>query len=511
MEHPMKLPADAEALIAELDQLESWESAAATDELRSVIATRRTDIATKLARTMLAWRRGDVPSADAGTEAAAPAPRAMTRVAGSSGQVVLRARAGEFRSTSESRPEPLEPRFDAPRPEPRSRAVEARWEPRTAAHFGYDRTRPRGAGYSSSEPDTGWNVPPIDPDWSSYVSNLLRDIGTSGSTAAELDAIVFAIEGWDRWRTMPCDVQRAMTAWLAARLHVIQDRGFSEDARVSHGFSLLSASMKRARPGFVHGLARTHRPHRGSWDEDADVLVASLEELLPPDAPPTADQKRRITALAALVQDVRATDAGVREAATTQLRRDVTSLLQGGLSHREPSLVEAIGPVVEVLEGPELRPLRRWLRALATRARDVEAEHERPDDAWPHWAFVRGRRAYLVGGTSRELARARLEQAFQFAELRWLPGESRRGAPQETHRAIKAGKPDLVIFLRAAAGGSEVEQELRPLCEELQVSTLAVDHGWSAGRIRQAIERSLAIRADTDASGPDDDDTGDEA
>lgn len=496
------MPPEAEALLAELEQLESWEAAAATEDLRTVIAERRASISARFARAMLAWKRGQpsdagatASSVDAPMASVGAATRALTRIpsaSGSPGTVVMR------RS---------EPRVEAWRAEPRPtstwRAEVPRQDWRSEARGAYDRFGPARPRTQASDMDAPWTLPPVDATWNVFVSNLLRDIGTSTSSAAELDAIVHAIEGWERWRTLPSDVQRAMAAWLAARLHVIQDRGFSEDARVSHGFSLLSAFMKRARPGFVHGLARGHRPLRGTWDEDADVLVAGLEELLPPEPEPTADQKRRIAAIAALAEDVKGGEDGVREAAATQLRRDVTALLQSGLGHRTPALVDAIRGTLEALDGAELRPLRRWIRALTHREREFAADVERPPEDWQHWDFVRGKRVMLVGGTPREIIRSRLEQTFAMGTLAWFAGEPRRGASPEVSKRLRDGAFDLVIILRAA-GGQDVEDEVLPLCEDHEVPCITVDHGWSAGRIQQAIERRHAV-ADAGADSRDDD------
>ena len=53
-------------------------------------------------------------------------------------------------------------------------------------------------------------------------------------------------------------------------------------------------------------------------------------------------------------------------------------------------------------------------------------------------------------------------------------------------------------------GGQDVEDEVLPLCEDHEVPCITVDHGWSAGRIQQAIERRHAV-ADAGADSRDDD------
>ncbi len=478
------LPADVESALAELEQIESFVHSALSDELRAMLLLRKRAAAVGLADRMIAWRRGEAPPLkplssqvlEHLTPHVPPPAPAPTIDAAECDETkpppaeVVRRRLVTIVSDPSLPPVPPPPRVASP----------------VASATALSGLRDR---YAAGEFLA--TAPSIDPEWPAFVERLTRELAPMGNPSAELDAIVHATEGWERWKSIPSDVQRGIAAWLAARLHVLQDVAFPDDPRVSHAFSLLSAFMKKARPGFVHGLARTHRPVGASWEDDADLHAASLEELLPqpPDPPPAA--AKALPKLEALVKELHEAPEELREAVLAQLRRDLLAALNQGLSARHPRLVRLVRPIVDSLDETQFRALRRAVRTL------VEDEAAAEDDAsepavmpadWPWWGWTRGRRAVMVGGSPREVSRARLERTFEFSELVWVPAEYRRNTLQTVRDRVRAGGVDLVVILRSFVG-HDADQVILPACRETGVGWVSVEQGYGVARFRQGIER----------------------
>lgn len=497
---PVLLPHEAETLLQEVEQLDAWEALAATDDLRSVLSARRATVAVAFARAVL--RARTAPLAEPAVVAASSAP--VAEPPASQPPVAPAVDAVPQRPAlvlPSAVPEPPAAQRDrrvspsvvalpshldhgaAPRVTPPGRALDRMLgvlRPRLESP-----SEAGGPGLSAQDPEDS-PPPPLDPRWGELVDAIVRAVALAPTVDDELDAILRAVEGWDRWRAVPADAQRLITAFLAARLHVLQEAGGHDEGRVGHGFSQLSAFMKRARPGFVHGLARGHRPTRGSWAEDAEELLGSLEAMLPPPAAPAGDAARRCTALANHLRELATAPEPIRDAVRAQFRRDLLAALGAGLSPRQPVLLEMLAAHEDLLAGPELRAVRRALAA----AKGADDGAGLPV-GWAWRSLVQGKRVAVVGGVPRPADGASLQRAFGFASLVWWHAEPRRGVESGAAARIARAEVDIVLLLRAVAG-PEAEREVESACRSTNVLLVPVDFGWGPQRVRQAIERCVA-------------------
>ncbi len=495
---PVFLPPDAETLLQEVEQIDAWEALAATDDLRAVLTARRATVAIAFARSVLRARaaappepvvEARVPTVDVAvvtesehapsTEATPPVAPSPTPVAPTRERRISPA---VVSLPSEVATPAGGPRVTAPAGRPLAPAVPERALDRM---LGVLRPRLESAPVGVSHDPDDSPPPPLEPRWGELVGEIVRGVTVAPSAEEELDAILHAVEAWERWRAVPADAQRQLTAFLAARLHVLQEMGGHDEARVGHGFSLLSAFMKRARPGFVHGLARGHRPNRGSWAEDAEELLGSLEAMLPPPSAPTGDLARRCAALAAHLRDLSSAPEAVRDAIRAQFRRDLVAALGAGLSPRQPVLLEMLAAHEDLVVGAELRSVRRALAA----AKGTDDGPAVSGD-WPWRSVVEGKRVAVVGGVPRVADGNALQRAFGFSSLVWWHAEPRRGVESGAAARIARAEVEIVLLLRAVAG-PEAEREIEQACRSTNVLLVPVDFGWGPQRVRQAIERCV--------------------
>jgi hypothetical protein len=312
---------------------------------------------------------------------------------------------------------------------------------------------------------------------------------------ADLSAVLRVVDAVERWRVIPPEAQAPLIGLLAARLRAVQEQpGFLGDRRVDFAFGTLSAYVKRARPGYVYGLARWHQPNRESWDADAEAMFERLAAMLPSAAEAEPNHQRQLDAIEAVVREIGIAPAEARSAVAAQIRREVLAALAMGLQARNPRLVRIVAPVAEIFDAPEFRALRRAIRDELDASRDEETSVEveeaplPPDWAW--WGYTRGRRALLVGGDPREPNRVRLERAFAFAELEWVGAEFKRNNLHGVRDRVRAGRTDLVILLTRFTG-HDADQIVIPACREMGVGFVCVPHGYGVVRVRHAIERFL--------------------
>ena len=241
----------------------------------------------------------------------------------------------------------------------------------------------------------------------------------------------------------------------------------------------------------MSGLSRTHRPRRGTWEADADSFFERLYEMMPTPTEDPPNLQRKLEEVSGLVKELTEAPEEVRSAVAAQLRREVSALLGSGTSARHPRLVHIVAPAAEHFDSPDFRVLRRAIRDDQDAAGDDEPEGESPlPPDWAWWTRTRGKRAVMVGGSPRELNRARLEKTFGFAELDWMPAEFRRNSLQTVRDGVRNGGVDIVILLRSFVG-HDADQVILPACREHDVGWVSVEQGYGVVRVKQGIERFL--------------------
>ncbi|MEL6347851.1 MAG: hypothetical protein AAFV53_32395, partial [Myxococcota bacterium] len=125
----------------------------------------------------------------------------------------------------------------------------------------------------------------------------------------EIDVLSAATrsEALGAWLAFPQNVQQALVGLIACRARHLQDERLPgevsalEMATLDSIFQTLSGFSKREQPGFVHGLARSHEPRKGSWRDDAQDWWQKLQGMLPDD--PNLNPERALNYLAALLDD----------------------------------------------------------------------------------------------------------------------------------------------------------------------------------------------------------------
>lgn len=334
-------------------------------------------------------------------------------------------------------------------------------------------------------------VPISSEDWIPRLQKIIGDQPISSDDLIEMSRVKRTIDDSDNWIYFPTDVQRTLIGLCAARLRNLQDERRLIDARIDRGFSALTGYSKRERPGAVHGLARGHMPRRESWGDDAEAWWERLVAILPEPAAPAAAEGVLLGKIETLAGEVEKAPAAAADAVKSQLLRAIKDALQAGIPARHPKLINLATPYLTYLQPPEFRALRR---AIVDHQADAEEEVNEetaqvPVD-WKWWSRVRGRKALLVGGSPRETARLRLEQAFVFDSLEWEPTEFRRNSLQSVKARVLGGKIDLVIILGRFVG-HDADDIILPAAREAGVDWVHVDHGYGVVRIRRAIERFL--------------------
>ena len=330
-------------------------------------------------------------------------------------------------------------------------------------------------------------------DPSALLQSVLDIIPFSEDDEIEVMRLHAAIRDSDRWRSLPRELQRGVVALCSARLRRLQDDRKLIHPRLEESFSMLTAFSKREQPGYVVGLSRHHKPVRNSWEEDARAWWERLRFPPASDIPasPPPNQEKLLTALMGALAEMESAPAEQGVAAAADVRRRVREALVGGVSPRDPRLVNLCAPVVHIFEGPELRNLVHAIQGEPDEP-NVEEAPERDEVAveWAWWGRTRARRAIVIGGEPRELSRQRIQRAFGFADLEWFPAEFRRNSLLTVRDRVRAGKVDLVILLGAFVG-HDADEIILPACRERGVDCVYVEKGYSIGRVRAAIERTI--------------------
>ena len=283
-------------------------------------------------------------------------------------------------------------------------------------------------------------------DWRGNLGRIVNELAATARSGDETSGLLRVLEGCDTWADLPGDTQVVLVTWFAAQLRALQVKNHG-DERLDSAVRRLSAYQKRQQSGFVHGLARMHRPKAGSWEEDAAQAWVRLREFLPSTEPPP----KRVQAPAPQAKAPR-----------------------------------VVPPAVENDGGDD--------------DDDDDDDNGKPDpipNDWQWRAWTQGRRAVIVGGDPREPNRQKLEDTFGFSELVWERSErTGRNAFQQIRERVRSGKLDMVLVLTRFIG-HKAEDVIQPACKDTGVAFVPVQTGYGVGGIRRAIERHLAPMAES--------------
>lgn len=373
---------------------------------------------------------------------------------------------------------------------------------RTVSGGGYDTT-----GYSSAR--TGARTMPPDPD---SLKTLAESFGNAGPTSqvdalASLRSFMDAVgdaeppstplefldgiqrlarvsDRTDRWKPLPRRVQQLFLAYCTCKARVWQenlDLGSSRhEVVLEQVFRALTRYSARERPGFVHGLSRTHRAERESWAEDAhywwtELCLAANIDPEPSNIEIQLDELHRTL-------EGKASD-GVIQAA-------VVHAVENGVNTSDPRLLKMLAEHPDALEDePRLRAVRRALR-------DFQADNEPSDsnteetplieDDWPFLHVTKDKAAVIAGGDARPEATERVRLAFQFDTVTWHADPQERRLESLAQR-IRGGNVDLVFFL-ARFSSHAAQSVLRDACKEAGVPFVRIEHGYGVQQLKLAIE-----------------------
>ncbi|MFO0659076.1 MAG: hypothetical protein U0165_04500 [Polyangiaceae bacterium] len=330
-----------------------------------------------------------------------------------------------------------------------------------------------------------------------------REREGSAEWNAEAEALVAAMsrDRIETWKQMSPSMQRAWLAMLVSRARAATDPSLGFPlirSRVNAMFPRLSAFSKEEQPGYVHGLAVTHLPTRGTWLADAAHAWEELEQIIEgEEAIPAA----RTSAKAARPSE--------------ELDDDDDDDDDGPNSERESAPVAATsGESVEVAPAEAEKPRRKLAtkkKVEAAPAEDAEPSSERADDddaggeadieeSWAGWGWTRQKRAVIFGGEVRETSRLRLEEAFEFTELAWVSVAQQRRVHSLVTR-VASGTVDLVLVLQKFVNHKTASKVI-DACREAGVAWAMVENGYGVSAIRRAIDHHLGATGTPLGSSP---------
>lgn len=372
---------------------------------------------------------------------------------------------------------------------------------RSVSGGGYDTS-----GYSSAR--TKARTMPPDPD---SLKTLAESFGSAGptnqvDTLASLRSFMDAVgdaeppstplefldgiqrlarvsDRTDRWKPLPRRVQQLFLAYCTCKARVWQenlDLGSSRhEVVLEQVFRALTRYSARERPGFVHGLSRTHRPERESWAEDAHYWWTELCLAANIDPEPSNIE----------VQLDELTRTLTGKASDPVIQAAVVHALENGVAATDPRLLKLLASRPTALEDePRLRAVRRALRDF--QADDEPSDHteETPliEEDWPFLHVTKDKAAVIAGGDARPEATERVRMAFQFDTVTWHADPQERRLESLAQR-IRGGNVDLVFFL-ARFSSHAAQSVLRDACKEAGVPFVRIEHGYGVSQLKLAIE-----------------------
>jgi hypothetical protein len=349
----------------------------------------------------------------------------------------------------------------------------------------------------------------VGPTWTRAVQSEPRDTDEPVSLDDELAAVAMSpgqpddreelarlvvavgqIQG-GVWTGAPRDAQRAFVGNIVARARHLQDERdtahwTSEDEdNLDRVFSAFTGFSKRARPGFVFGLMRSHTPQKGSWIDDARDWWEQLVRQLQP-AAPEVNPERALAALEELTPPPEGTTDDALCAA-------FDAILDAQVDAEDPRLVRLASDHMDVLRShARYKRIRKAVRQAQKddEASDAELQQGRAIPAdWSLWERVRGKSAVIIGGDLRADARDRIQEAFELSSLEWHTTDHGRNI-QRVANAVAGGSVELVIILRRFIG-HDVDRIVIPACKDAGVPWVSVERGYGITQIQAAMERFI--------------------
>jgi len=288
-------------------------------------------------------------------------------------------------------------------------------------------------------------------------------------------------ERLDTWLEHPQASQRLLLAYAVARTrHIQQAIGTKKGKALDPVFRRLTSFSAVQRPGFVHGLARDHRPLHGSWAEDAQGTWAELGL--------EHEGKSRASRSFTMGELIGALEEGIDD---KQLIEGVIRMVD----HPEVDqghLEQILEPHIAHLKGhKKIKRLRkRIVKTIKSKQRSIKSpDPEGPPTDWGWWEYTRGKRCAVVGGDNRNGARRKLRDAFELESLTWESGWDHRRVASLVE-SIQAGNIDLVLLIRRFIK-HKVSEVVIPACKEAGVIFVPVANGYGTRSIQGEIERHL--------------------
>jgi len=462
--------------LAATDTFQEWRGAAALDALRS----RRDALAGDLGRLVLSWQRagGRVVLARSGEHVTVEAPSAARVVAAASTPVNLRTGVLSRPSTPAAPPAPALP--PSP-PADLSALANVQIGP------GWSRAVQAPPAPTKTEPPPAELRPVL-----ALFGEVPRLLDTKERVEAEVIRLGTATtaEQIGRWPDFPRDIQKSLVGMTVARARHLQDElleGLWDPARTSdldRVFSAMTLYSKQRQPGFVFGLQRTHKPVHGSWRADAIHFWTELQSWLNSHG---LNPEKVLAELDLLCS----TDPDGGEV----IVQKALQALEAGVSSEDPRLLRILTPRQDLLKKhAAFKKLRKSIRDAEEQDREFDAELSAPAPEipadWPWWSLVRGRKAAIIGGDSREEARQRIQAAFAFQSLEWFTTDHSRN-PATLAEAVKNGGIDFVVVLRRFIG-HDTDRIVLPAARAANVPWVSVERGYGVSQIRISIERFVA-------------------
>ncbi|MCB9673178.1 MAG: 2-hydroxyacyl-CoA dehydratase [Alphaproteobacteria bacterium] len=285
----------------------------------------------------------------------------------------------------------------------------------------------------------------------------------------------------DRWKRLPRRVQQIFLAYCTCKARVWQenlDLGSSRhEVVLEQVFRALTRYSARERPGFVHGLSRTHRAERETWADDAEYWWTELALAADMDPEPSNAEKQLEELSRTLSRPV---SDGVVQAA-------VVHAIENGVQPGDLRLLKLLNTHTDALEDePRLRAVRRALRDQDTDNEDLTEEAPLIDPDWPWMHVTEGKTAVIAGGDARPEATERARAAFHFEEVTWHADPNDRRLDSLVQR-IRSGKVGMLFFL-ARFSSHGAQSALRDACKESGVPFVRIEHGYGVQQMKLAIE-----------------------
>lgn len=326
-----------------------------------------------------------------------------------------------------------------------------------------------------------------------------REREGSAEWNAEAEALIAAMsrDRIETWKQMSPSMQRAWLAMLVSRARAATDPSLGYPlirSRVNAMFPRLSAFSKEEQPGYVHGLAVTHLPTRGTWLADASHAWEELEQIIEGEeqaAPPSRASGKASKPSNEIEKVETKNDDEANELVSGELASGETPA-ETGETETPAAENETKAPKRKLATKKKPEPVPDEVEPSSEKIEkldDDEPIEGEIEESWPGWGWVRHKRAVIFGGEVRETNRARLETAFEFAELAWVSVAQQRRVHSLVTR-VSSGTVDIVLVLQKFVNHKTASKVI-DACREAGVAWAMVENGYGVSAIRRSIDHHL--------------------